>query len=68
MEKKHDAATLIAKYQNGTATAHQRALVEAFMLIDLQEHPILPDEERIIYHNRQIAQKLKEYIQFEENR
>ncbi len=68
MEKKHDAATLIAKYQNGTATAHERALVEAFMLIDLQEHPILPDEERITYHNRQIAQKLKEYIQFEENR
>ncbi|TDQ79426.1 FecR family protein [Sphingobacterium yanglingense] len=67
MEKKHDAATLITKYQNGTATSHERALVEAFMLIDLRERPILPDEEGITYHNQQIAKKLKEYIQFEEN-
>jgi transmembrane sensor len=66
MEKKYDAATLIAKYQNGTANAHERLLVEAYMLIDLEDDTPLPDEKSIQMHTAQIEKNLKAHIGYQE--
>ena len=66
MEKKYDAATLIAKYQNGTANAHKRFLVEAYMLIDLEDGAPLPEEESMQMHMAQIEKNLKAHIGYEE--
>lgn len=67
MKKKYDAATLIAKYQNGTANTHERLLVEAFMLTDLEDKAVMPDEKHIATRTALIKEKLKVYIAHEEN-
>ncbi|MGE8291566.1 MAG: FecR family protein [Sphingobacterium sp.] len=67
MKKKYDAATLIAKYQNGTANTHERLLVEAFMLTDLEDDRVLPDEKHIATRTALIKEKLKVYIVHEDN-
>lgn len=67
MEKKYDAAMLITKYRNGTANADERLLVEAFMLIDLEDKHTLPDEESLLLHTAQIGKNLKAHIGYNEH-
>lgn len=65
MKQKYDAAALIRKYHNGTATDHERWLVESFMLIEQEDEHFLPDEARMAQHLAKIERNLAQHIALE---
>jgi len=61
MDRRYNAEELLDKYRNGTADAHERRLVEQFMLLDMERNPYLPSEEKLDAATEAIGRAIAAY-------